>query len=352
MFKKLISLTLCICLCLTFVGCGNGQPPEEPPVQNEPVESAPVFLTNPLTGLSNLDPSKENYRPVAVMIDNDSVAQKNAQAGVQAADIVYETEAEGGITRLMAVFADISKAPQIGDVRSARVQFLELATGHGAIYVHHGRDEVYCGPLMKQLGTDNFVLGTNNCGWRHTYGKATNWQNLYTTGEKLANCLAEKKWKLTTDKVPLWQNFTNNAVTLTGGTAAKVTVTFNGASTSYFTYNADKKCYVKTSKSAQNKCVVTGASYDFKNVFVLKTDMTYYPNGKHRKISFNSGSGYYFVNGGYEEIKWKKGNAKDPIVITKTDGTKLTVDAGNSWVCFAKNDSKITIDPMPEATNP
>lgn len=350
MFKKLFSLTLCLCLALTFAACGTEEPVAEPPVQTEPVETAPTLLANPLTGVLNLDPAKQNYRPVAVMIDNDSVAQKNAQAGVQAADIVYETEVEGGITRLMAVFADVSLAPQIGDVRSARVQFLELATGHNAIYVHHGRDEEYCGPRMKQLGTDNFVLGTNNCGWRHTYGSATNWQNLYTTGEKLAACLKDSKWKLTADNIPSWQKFTAKSVALTDGTAAKVTVEFNGASTSYFTYNAEKKCYVKTSKSAQNKCVVTGASYDFNNVFVLKTDMSYYPNGKHRKISFNSGSGYYFVNGTYEEIKWKKGDAKDPIVITKADGTALTVQAGNSWVCFASKDSKTKIEPMPEAT--
>lgn len=349
MFKKFISLFLVVCLTLTLAACGAEQPVEETPAQKEPVEAAPVLSANPLTGVLNLDPAKENYRPVAVMIDNDSVAQKNAQAGVYAADIVYETEVEGGITRLMAVFADISKAPQIGDVRSARVQFLELATGHNAIYVHHGRDEEYCGPRMKQLGTDNFVLGTNNCGWRHTYGSATNWQNLYTTGEKLAACLKDSKWKLTADSVPAWQKFTSESVSLTDGTAAKVTVEFGGASTSYFTYNAEKKCYVKTSKSAQNKCIITGKSYDFNNVFVLKTDMGYYPNGKHRKISFNSGSGYYFVGGTYEEIKWKKGDAKDPLVITKKDGTTLTVQAGNSWVCFVKKDAKIKIEPMPEA---
>ena len=343
MFKKLISLTLCLCLCLTFVGCGE-QPVDESVVQNETSESAPKVLANPLTGVQNLDPEKANYRPVAVMIDNDSVAQKNAQAGVQSADIVYETEVEGGITRLMAVFADISKAPQIGDIRSARVQFLELATGHGAIYVHHGRDETYCGPLMKTLGTDNFVVGTNNCGWRHTYGKATNWQNLYTTGEKLAQSLSDNKWKLTTDKVPSWQTFSADTLALTGGAANKVTVEFSGASTSYFTYDAAKNCYVKTSKSAQNKCVVTGNTYDFKNVFVLKTEMSHYPNGVHRKISFKSGSGYYFVNGAYEEISWKKGDAKDPLVITKKDGTTLTVQSGNSWVCFAKTDAKVTIE--------
>ena len=72
--------------------------------------------------------------------------------------------------------------------------------------------------------------------------------------------------------------------------------------------------------------------------------MTYYADGKHRKISFDSGSGYYLVNGTYEEIKWKKGEAKDSLVFTKADGTPLTVQAGNSWVCFAKTDATVTFE--------
>ncbi len=344
MLKRVLSLVLCFCLVFVFAACGKpSDEPVGPSEENTPVEVVPVTVTNFLTGVNNLDPNKATARPVAVMIDNDSVAQKNAQTGVQSADIVYETEVEGGITRLMAVFADISKAPQIGDVRSARVQFLELATGHNAIYVHHGRDETYCGPLMKTLGTDNFVVGTNNCGWRHTYGKATNWQNLYTTGEKLYKSLSDGKWKLTQEKAAPWQNFTTEKLTL-ANIANKATVAFSGASTSYFTYEATSGKYIKTSKCAANRDVVTGASYTFKNVFVLKTAMTHYPNGIHRKISFQSGSGYYLVNGTYEEIKWEKGDAKDALKFTKADGTPLTVEAGNSWVCFAKTDSSVTFE--------
>ncbi len=345
MFKKALSLVLCLCVMLAFSACGK--PSDEPIVpsgQDEPTEVTPVTATNLLTGVSDLSPDKTTNRPVAIMIDNDSVAQKNAQAGVQTADIVYETEVEGGITRLMILFADVNKAVQIGDIRSARAQFVELATGHNAIYVHHGRDEEYCGPLMSTLKTDNFVVGTNNCGWRHTYGSATNWQNLYTTGEKLYKSLNDSKWKLTQEKPNAWQNFVTDTVTLSGGTANKTTVAFSGSATSYFTYDSATGKYIKTSSSATNKDVVTGDAYAFKNVFVLKTSMTHYPNGKHRKISFQSGSGYYLVNGKYEEINWKKGDAKDPLVFTNKDGTPLEVEAGNSWVCIAKTDATVTFE--------
>ncbi len=346
MFKKLLSILLVFTLLLSFAACGKKEAPGEEntdtPAEEEVVTN--LGTINSLTGLDNLDKDKVNYRPVAIMIDNDSLAQKYAQAGVQTADIVYETEVEGGITRLMAVFADVSKAPQLGDIRSAREQFVQLATGHNAIYVHHGMDRHYCKPLMEKLGTDNFTVGTNNCGWRHTYGSAKSWQNLYTTGEKLANSLKDKNWKLTQNTVKSWQTFTNDAVTLSGGKADKVTVPFSGSSISYFKYDEESKNYIKTSRHAENKDNVNGGKYEFKNVFVLKTEMSYFPNNKHRKIDFSKGSGYYIVNGTYEKINWTKGDAKDSFVFTKEDGTPLTVQAGTSWVCIAKTSADIKFE--------
>ena len=79
------------------------------------------------------------------MINNISVAQ-SVQTGLSKADIVYETEVEGGITRLLAVFQDITAAEKIGTIRSARYPYVDLAMGHNAIYVHCGQDGTYCEP--------------------------------------------------------------------------------------------------------------------------------------------------------------------------------------------------------------
>lgn len=348
MLKKCLSLIMCFCICFCFAACKSNESTktenEQPSVENQLETDNVQYAVNPLTGEMNLNPDKVNYRPVSVMIDNDSVAQKNAQSGVPYADVVFETEVEGGITRLMAIFSDISKAPQIGDVRSARVVFVDIAMGFNAIYCHHGRDEINCGPHMTALGIDNFVIGENNCGWRKTYGSSTNWQNLYTTGEKLAESLAANNWKLTQTKTELWQNFADNVLALSGGAANKATVVFSGSATSYFNYDTATGKYIKTSAQAQNKNLTDNAQYAFKNVFILKTSMSYYSNMKSRKIDLNSGTGYYLVNGTYEKIKWSKGNSSSNFKFTKEDGTELTVAAGNSWVCIAKTDAGISFE--------
>ena len=52
--------------------------------------------------------------------------------------MIYEILAEGGITRMMAVFQDVAGAGEIGTVRSARDYYASLAYGHDAVYLHAG----------------------------------------------------------------------------------------------------------------------------------------------------------------------------------------------------------------------
>jgi hypothetical protein len=168
-----------------------------------------VFV-NPLTGLENLESEEIAYRrPVAVMINNISVAQK-VQTGLTQADIVYETEVEGGITRLMAVFQDITKVQQFGTVRSARYPYVDLAMGHNAIYVHHGQDNTYCAPHLKD--TQAFTIHENNAGARIKNGLATE-HTLYGYGPKLWEWLGTKtKFDLDLDtvKTKLHEIFSKN----------------------------------------------------------------------------------------------------------------------------------------------
>ncbi|GHI03149.1 DUF3048 domain-containing protein [Streptomyces cellostaticus] len=69
------------------------------------------------------EPASQTGSPLAVKVDNVPAARP--QTGLDAADIVYAEQVEGGLSRLMAVFA--TKLPQaVGPVRSARESDLEL----------------------------------------------------------------------------------------------------------------------------------------------------------------------------------------------------------------------------------
>ena len=88
---------------------------------------------NPLTGEYTLErESDTKIRPVAVSVNNQH-KPRTCQTGLESADIIYESYVEGGITRLLAIYKDISKVGEIGSIRSARYDFVNLCLGHDAI---------------------------------------------------------------------------------------------------------------------------------------------------------------------------------------------------------------------------
>lgn len=333
MYKKILALLLCL-FTVTAVGCSKNSKETDSDSSLSSVisEPAPVYYTNNLTGEDVLtDKEKVNNRPVAVMINNISVAQK-VQTGIAKADIVYETEVEGGITRLMAVFKDISAVEKIGAVRSARYPYIDLSMGHGAIYIHHGQDKTYAKPHLKD--TQTFAVSENNAGVRIKNGLATE-HTLYGYGKKIWNYLNKKGYNTKTDNTENWQKFADKNTKISYSDIANtVTVKFSSGYTSVFKYDAEKGRYVRYFKTTERKDYYTGESEYFKNVFVLKTSITYYPDGKHKKVNLTSGTGYYCVNGTYTPIKWSKGSASSSLKFTTTDGQPLEVNQGNSWVCF------------------
>lgn len=338
-FKKI--LTAALCLSLFFVaGCNTEKdtssiPNTSIPVSSDDVSSEeiiePEFAINPLTGTEDLDPAFANKRPVAIMINNISVAQ-SVQCGLSNADIIYETEVEQGITRLMAVFQNVSAVNQIGTIRSARYAYIDLAMGHNAIYCHHGQDPAYAKPHLKH--TTAFEIHENNAGKRLSNGKAKE-HTLYTYGNKLWSVLSSSV-KVENKNSGTWQNFVSQeeVVNVAGGVANNVTIPFSRPQKTTFTYDVNTGKYLRYSNGVALADYSTGAKVNVKNIFVLLTSITNYSDGYHRNVNLSSGKGYYVTNGAYTEINWSKGNASSPIKFTNLDGTPLEVNAGKSYVAF------------------
>jgi hypothetical protein len=128
--KKNIVAMLAIALLFLSACGGTAGPTAEPTQQPSPEASvtpepsaAPTATpeptkapyTNPLTG-EGMDEDISAKRPWAIMINNLDKALP--QCGVSQADIIYEVPAEGGVTRMMAIFSDISDVSPIGSMRS------------------------------------------------------------------------------------------------------------------------------------------------------------------------------------------------------------------------------------------
>ncbi len=106
--------------------------------------------TNPMTGLPYPNDEVRARRNLIVKISNHPPIVR-PQHGVNAADLVFEYEAEGNVTRFAAVYR--SNAPErVGSIRSGRLLDIELLTMYSALLAYSGTSE----PIRKIYLNSNY----------------------------------------------------------------------------------------------------------------------------------------------------------------------------------------------------
>jgi hypothetical protein len=148
---------------------------------------------DPLNG-TLVDPQSLRHRIAAVMIDNYPYDAR-PQSGLRDAEIVYEVEAEGGITRYLALYLSPTPA-KIGPVRSARTYFVNLIRPYNALFAHAGENDDVWEPLAL-LRADGFadmeqIVGTPEAFWRDSARDMPH--NLYTSVAKLRAAAPNHGW--------------------------------------------------------------------------------------------------------------------------------------------------------------
>jgi hypothetical protein len=109
---------------------------------------------NPLTGQPYPNEEAKARRNLIVKISNYPPLVR-PQTGVNLADLVWEYETEGGVTRFAAIYRN--NAPtHIGSVRSARLIDLELVPMYNALLAYSGTSE----PIQKLILESEYVFQT------------------------------------------------------------------------------------------------------------------------------------------------------------------------------------------------
>lgn len=126
--------------------------PSPTPTPNGPI-SYPEGI-NPLTGQKYTSAEAMERRNLIVKISNYPPVVR-PQSSVNQADLVFEYEAEGGVTRFAAIFRN--NAPDhVGSVRSARLLDLELIPMYQALLAYSGTSE----PIQQLILSSEYVYQT------------------------------------------------------------------------------------------------------------------------------------------------------------------------------------------------
>lgn len=153
--------------------------------------TAPKTETCPLNGQMFTKGERqiwEGRRPLTVMIENH--AEARPQSGLSRADVVYEAVAEGGITRLLAVFYCGAAAQDmiIGPVRSARTYYLDFASEYGdyPLYAHvGGANKPGPSNALGQIGDYGWLAKGNDMN-QFSLGFPTFWRDYERLGHPVA----------------------------------------------------------------------------------------------------------------------------------------------------------------------
>lgn len=126
-------------------------------------------------------PDAELPGVLTAMIENHPAAWP--QSGLEKADVVYEAEAEGGITRFLAVFYS-RHAEKIGPIRSARYYFVQIARAYEAPYAHAGGNQDAFDAIRALSVQDvDEIRNAGGSFWRTPDRKPPH--NLYTSTDRL-----------------------------------------------------------------------------------------------------------------------------------------------------------------------
>lgn len=349
--KRLILLLLLVSLILC--GCSPDQTAEDDPspsvtepIITEPTPTPePVIYRAPLTGeLLETDPG--NNRPYAVVINNISVAMPHC--GVGQADIIYEALAEGEITRMLAVFSDITDAGALGSMRSARPYFIELALSYDAIFVHAGGSEQAYHDISS-LSVDNIdgVRGAygEDIFYRDPTRQAYGYEHsLFTTGEKVL----EYTHILGYERAHAQENYDyglsfTEFPAVSGEPAQSVNISFGGLKDTYLSLNEEG---LYTAKQFGKDYIDgnTGELPAFRNLLVLYADTWLVDDyGRRAMTLIGQGEGLYFVDGNMMNINWSHNSTGAPFKYSLTDGTDLLLGIGKTYIAIVPTGSTVTV---------
>lgn len=347
-----IIVVIAIALCLVFFSGGQNSDITTDPetTTKKAVEVTDTSHINKLTGLKTLSDEAVGKRPVAIMVNN--IKSSLPQYGIYNADIMFEIPVEGGITRLMALYGDYTKIPDVCSVRSCRYYFPIFAHGYDAVYFCFGINESLARPTVNNLGIDWFngndnydtlIFGRDS----ERLKKYSREHTAYVKGESIP--AAFEKYDVRSDYLSEKNtnvfNFREKNKSAAAGDISCESVRLNFSKLYYstFTYDSEKKVYYKTHCGNKHMDSAANKQLNYKNVFVLETSVTNHTDGYLVKIDWTGGTGYYISEGGARKITWTKENESSNIKIYGENGKQIKVNAGNSYIgILAKNSTKIT----------
>jgi len=278
---------------------------------------------------------------LVVKIDDTSLARP--QIGLEAADLVYIEQVEGGLTRLAAIFSSV--IPQnIGPVRSARISDIDILSQYGKVIF------AYSGAQSAMLS----VIANSNL-W--DYGAQRSSPTIYTRdqtrpapynmvlrGDLLFEKAKADERDIAVSKSVGW-NFGDAPA---GGVsidsvsvrwpAAKYEATWSDTEKRWLLSNAGVANYAASGKQLGATTFVI-QNVEMSDSIYRAADGSYTPLSE----TIGAGSGYILRDGRSFKANWSRPTAEAGTTWTLADGSEINFAAGSIWVALTDRKPEFTL---------
>jgi LysM repeat protein len=295
--------------------------------QAAPNPGAPI---NPLTGLPVANPTVLTRRPLLVRIGNDPGARQ-AQKGLNNADLVYEEITEWFLTRLTAVF--LGDTPEIvGPIRSVRLVNVQLVPQYQGALAHSGgsdpvRWEVSQSPIAANL--DEFFNPDP-----YFYAKGESWETRLSINTKAARDYLIDNGLDATVTQP---SFFFSPAPQAGMPAPDIYIPYPGSSFTEWHYDAGAGKYLRWINGGPMRDIFSG-QVAASNVIVYfaehqQTDIVEDVTGATsvRILVNGAGPAWFFRDGQLLKGYWQTDGTRPPYFCTES-GEPYHLKPGNTWV--------------------
>lgn len=320
MKKLFAAILLTITLSVLILGCENKNTSIDDISEKKSSESSPHHSY--YTGEECSDSANDEI-PFMVMIENSSEARP--QSGLSQADIIYETSAEAGIPRFIALFH--KNAPSvIGPVRSVRPYFISIAKEYGLPFAH-------CGGSAEALTTISSTPTLNSINeitngayfWRDASKTAPH--NLYTSSENIKKYITDKGFKITKSPFLTFDSiFYDNKEFKTSNS---LRIVINKYYNTSYTYN--EGLYKKSMDDKESMDSFNNMPLTFSNIVIQKTSIIQSADNIHLDIKLiGKGEGYVLSKGKVIDITWSKSSDDSRTILYDKDGNEIPLSPGKT----------------------
>lgn len=325
-----------------------------------------IVNEGPVSPISGLACENWNKRPVAVMQPSD--LQARPAAGFSEADMVIEMPAyTGSVTRLMGVYiCNIPK--EIGAIRSSRHDYIALAAGLDAVFIHWGGSHFALDLLKEKIINSVDCMTSNYCARWPVGGKMRLEDTGHIAKEKVLQMMTDLKFRNESKfggyahqaEAPMEERPEAGHLRVAFKSPYDVAYDYDKNTNSYLRTWGDEADFDKNNNQrvapknvvvlfAESEQITTDQDYvnkgltdPWKNVEEIKKTGVESISGRYNNVqigdpwydSIDSGEAHYYLNGKEYSGSWKKDRSKldSKLFFYDQSGEEMKFVPGQIWV--------------------